>query len=572
MAFEPQRFIHAANIRLDVPVSVQTAESLTDDLRFAFEDATLHAFAEVIEASIRHDVDFLLLSGNVFVEADRSLRARLSLLRGFKRLEEHDIQVFVLPGDSDPPEAWRAIPEMPENVVVCYSSNPEPEELYIQDRLATTLSSSMWFGEADAFGIRVLARGTDSIQPFRIGVVSKAKYEEARRMAAMAASASDETLTASLQSLASGEKLSGSKSSGDSDDEESTRVWRSIDAENGGHPRKADTGQRSVKRSLETLEVSPSDTHPSLDPGFIRYVDEMLDDGQLNFLALTGELARTTLWRDQGVIHCPGTTQPRSQMEASGGSCSLVEVSETGEIQISSVDSSCVDWKQIEVTVAPHTNLSSILQQMKTLLLGQKPRAADRIWSVQWELRGALPDLQELARNDLDVAAAVELDELKHGGRTIRLLHEIRSLPKAWPSSDPPTSLADQYQQIAARSRILTDDALLSLINANKELTTGWKQRLTSLLPSVDPEQIMAKLRTDGATWFVPDFSLADDRGDESYDVDLSDDMVAQDDESGKHEPAGNLDELAGDESADVDSAYVDADDTDESDEDESDD
>ena len=67
MAFEPQRFIHAANIRLDVPVSVQTSETLTDELRFAFEDATLHAFEEVIEASIRHDVDFLLLSGNVFV-------------------------------------------------------------------------------------------------------------------------------------------------------------------------------------------------------------------------------------------------------------------------------------------------------------------------------------------------------------------------------------------------------------------------------------------------------------------------------------------------------------------------
>ena len=185
MAFEPQRFIHAANIRLDVPVSVQTAESLTDELRFAFEDATLHAFEEVIEASVRHDVDFLLLSGNVFVEADRSLRARLTLLRGVKRLAEHDIQVFVLPGDSDPPEAWRAIPEMPDNVVVCYSSNPEPEELYVRDRLATTLSSSMWFGEADAFGIRVLAKGSDGIKPFRIGVVSKAKYEESRRMAAM---------------------------------------------------------------------------------------------------------------------------------------------------------------------------------------------------------------------------------------------------------------------------------------------------------------------------------------------------------------------------------------------------
>ncbi len=560
MAFEPQRFIHAANIRLDVPVSVQTSETLTDELRFAFEDATLHAFEEVIEASVRHDVDFLLLSGNVFVEADRSLRARLTLLRGVRRLAEHDIQVFVLPGDSDPPEAWRAIPEMPENVVVCYSSNPEPEELYVKDRLATTLSSSMWFGEADGFGIRVLAKGNDGIQPFRIGVVSKAKYEEARRMAAMAASASDETLTASLQNVASGEQLNGPQSPVESADDESTRVWRSIDTESGEIPRKADTARRSIKRSLETLEAGPSDAHPSLDPGFMRYVDEMLHDGQLNFLALTGELARTTLWRDEGVVHCPGTTQPRSQMEASGGACSLVEVSETGEIRISSVDSSCVDWKQIEVTVASHTNLSSILQQMKTLLLGLKPGAADRIWSVQWILRGALPDLQELARNDLDVAAAVELDELKHGGRTIRLLHEIRSLPNAWPPGDPPTSLADQYQQIAARSRILSDDALQTLIDANKELTSGWKQRLTSLLPSVDPEQILAKLRTDGATWFAPDFGLTEENNAESGGMDSFEDIEAEQAASRTKKLSGDLDE-----SAVIDPEYTD-------DEDESDD
>ena len=526
MAFEPQRFIHAANIRLDVPVSVQTTETLTDELRFAFEDATLHAFDEVIEACVRHDVDFLLLSGNVFIEADRSLRARLALLKAFRRLAEHEIQVFVLPGDSDPPEAWRAIADLPDNVVVCHSSNPEPEELFVKEHLATTVSSSMWFGEADAFGIRVLPKDRDGIRPFRIGVVSKAKYEEARRMASMAASASDETIAASLQHIASGEQLNGPDSSVASDDEESMRVWRSVDTDDGQRPKKAPgDGRRAVKRSLETLEAGPADAHPSLDPGFIRYVDEMLQEGQLNFLALTGELARTTLWRDDGVIHCPGTTQPRSQMEASGGACSLVEVSATGEIRISSVDSSCVDWKQIEVSVAPHTNLSSMLQQMKTLLLGLKPAAADRIWSVQWILRGALPVLQELARNDLDVAVAVELDELKHSGRTIRLLHDIRPLPNTWPTGDPPTTLADQYQQLTGRSRIVTDEALQSLIDSSKELTTGWKQRLTSLLPSIDPEQVLAKMRTDGAAWFEPDFGLTPDSDQESSETDSFDEQ-----------------------------------------------
>ena len=41
MPFQPQRFIHAANVRLDVPVSVHLSEQLTEDLRHALEDATL---------------------------------------------------------------------------------------------------------------------------------------------------------------------------------------------------------------------------------------------------------------------------------------------------------------------------------------------------------------------------------------------------------------------------------------------------------------------------------------------------------------------------------------------------
>jgi hypothetical protein len=510
MAFEPQRFIHAANVRLDVPVSVQTTEKLTDELRFAFEDATLYAFDEVIEVCIKRDVDFLLLSGNIFIEADRSLRARLRLLKGFHRLDEQNIHVFVLPGDADPPEAWRAIPELPENVTVCYSSSPEPMELYVKDQLATTVSASMWFGEVDDFGIRVIARGGGGVQPFRIGVVSKAKFEEARRMASMAASASDEALASTMQNVVSGERIDAPGSNLDAgDNDESTRVWRSIDAENGDKPRRiADSRRRQVQRSLDSLESGPTDEHPSLDPDFIKYTDEMLREGQLNYLALTGEMARTTLWREDGVVHCPGTTQARSQLEGAGGACSLVEIDANGEVRITSVDTSCVDWKTIEVNVRPNTTLSAMLQQMKTCLMELKPSAADRIWSVSWVLRGVLPALQELTRNDLDVAAAVELDELRHAGRTIRLLHDIRTLPNGWPIGDPPTSLADQFQTFVTRSKQLSDEALQSLIDGDEDLTAGWKQRLTSLMPSVDPEQILARMRTDGASWFAPDFGI----------------------------------------------------------------
>ena len=63
----------------------------------------------------------------------------------------------------------------------------------------------------------------------------------------------------------------------------------------------------------------------------------------------------------------------------------------------------------------------------------------------------------------------------------------------------------------AAYETVTTMAALQAMIDSSKELSTGWKQRLTSLLPSVDPEQILAKLRTDGATWFQPDFGLHHD-------------------------------------------------------------
>ena len=124
----------------------------------------------------------------------------------------------------------------------------------------------------------------------------------------------------------------------------------------------------------------------------------------------------------------------------------------------------------------------------------------------------------------------MELDELKHSGRTIRLLHDIRPLPNAWPMGDSATSLAEQYQHTTGRPRAISDEALQSLIDSSKELTAGWKQRLISLLPSIDPEQILAKMRTDGAAWFEPDFGLASDA--DSFDDQAADDEITDDADS----------------------------------------
>ena len=498
MPFEPQRFIHASNVRLDVPVSVHMSEQLTDELRHALEDATLTAFDFVIDTCIAKSIDYLLLSGNVFLEADRSLRARLTLLNGFRRLHAKQIPVFVLPGDADPPEAWRSIPEMPDNVTVCFSSHPEPDYLERNGRIITTVSASMWYGETDSLGIRVIGRGDDGVDPFRIGIVSRAKYDESRRMAALTASTDDDFLN-----------LGGEEEHED-------------DAEDN-------------PLSLQGVPIA-GETTAEYEAGFRNYIDNLMREGRLNYVAYMGELDRLTITLESGKVHCSGTTQPRNQLEADCGLCSLVHVDTAGKISIDALNTSAVDWKNIDLRVESDATLNRSLEQMKQLLLLQARSHSDRVWAIRWTVRGPLPVLQNFIEDDLELAVAVELEELESEGRHIRLVHEIRTLPDPWEVPDK-ASLGQQYADLITEDAIVSRRKLMNYVRREKHLSEGWRQRFEALVAGVDRERILSRMRVDGANWFVADAQeLLPDLDDFDEDI-LKDEEVPEfglsDDEGG---------------------------------------
>jgi len=118
MPFGPVRFLHAANLWIDHALS--GTGPLSGGNRETAEEATLTAFQHVVTAAIDFQVDFLLLAGNVFDEADRSVRTRVALRDAFDRLGQEQIRVLVTPGRADPPEAWREIFHLPENVTILY--------------------------------------------------------------------------------------------------------------------------------------------------------------------------------------------------------------------------------------------------------------------------------------------------------------------------------------------------------------------------------------------------------------------------------------------------------------------
>lgn len=114
MPFVATRFIHASNLRLDH--QPQGVGAVSRDSQTTLEDCTLKTFEEIIKACLKHEIDFLLLTGNTFIDQDYSIRARIALIDGFQQLASKNIQIFVIPGKHDPLSAWDLQSNWPGNV------------------------------------------------------------------------------------------------------------------------------------------------------------------------------------------------------------------------------------------------------------------------------------------------------------------------------------------------------------------------------------------------------------------------------------------------------------------------
>lgn len=108
------RFVHAADLHLDSPFKGirETEPRVADILR----RATFDAYTRVIDLCVDRHVDALLVAGDVFDGADRSLAAQIQFVRGLERLHAAGIRAFICHGNHDPLDGWGAHLAMPPNV------------------------------------------------------------------------------------------------------------------------------------------------------------------------------------------------------------------------------------------------------------------------------------------------------------------------------------------------------------------------------------------------------------------------------------------------------------------------
>lgn len=114
MSAPPFRFIHAADLHLDLPC--HGLHRASPAVTLALAHAPLTAWDALVQLTIDQNAAFLLLAGDICGGAERAVPAQLRFLEGLQRLSAHGVSTFMVLGDDDPAERWMSIHRWPEGV------------------------------------------------------------------------------------------------------------------------------------------------------------------------------------------------------------------------------------------------------------------------------------------------------------------------------------------------------------------------------------------------------------------------------------------------------------------------
>ena len=110
MAFS---FVHTGDLHLDSPFVGLTAEA-PPNVAALLRESTILAWRNIVDLALAEQVDFLVVAGDAFERANRTLRGQLVFRDGLARLAEAGIASFVVTGNHDPLDGWEPSVTWPE--------------------------------------------------------------------------------------------------------------------------------------------------------------------------------------------------------------------------------------------------------------------------------------------------------------------------------------------------------------------------------------------------------------------------------------------------------------------------
>lgn len=98
-------FIHAADLHIGAPF--RGLRALSDEWARRLVDAIPAAWDRVVEAAVSRDVDFVVVSGDIFDSVRASYRDYLRFFDGLNRLDAEGIPSYLCTGNHDPLSLWQ---------------------------------------------------------------------------------------------------------------------------------------------------------------------------------------------------------------------------------------------------------------------------------------------------------------------------------------------------------------------------------------------------------------------------------------------------------------------------------
>ncbi len=129
-------FIHAADLHLDSGMA--GLRHLPQPIFSKLRESTFESLSSIVDAAIIHNVDFVVLAGDLFDAEDRSIRAQIIFIKEMERLAEKGISVFAVHGNHDHMEgSWVHLP-LPNNVHL-FSNQVETVEFLTESQTSVHL-------------------------------------------------------------------------------------------------------------------------------------------------------------------------------------------------------------------------------------------------------------------------------------------------------------------------------------------------------------------------------------------------------------------------------------------------
>ncbi len=118
-------FIHCSDLHLGRNFSHR--EQIDQKVFDYILNSSYESFKNIVRDAIKFNIDFMVISGDVFDTISHKLKAQLFLKEQFEKLNNHGINVYMIHGNHDPIEEWKRNIEFPKNV---YTFPPDKIETY----------------------------------------------------------------------------------------------------------------------------------------------------------------------------------------------------------------------------------------------------------------------------------------------------------------------------------------------------------------------------------------------------------------------------------------------------------